>query len=104
MGMVWLRLAGSIKLQFSFAKEPYKRDDILQKRSMILSIRLTVATLYLPIYLDTNLQPIADRVARNLEILSKKIAFQYQTYLNSNVIYHYNLVLIVNFMGRSVLR
>jgi len=104
MGMVWLRLAGSIKLQFSFAKEPYKRDDILQKRSMILSIRLTVATLYLPIYLDTNLQPIADRVARNPEILSKKIAFQYQTYLNSNVIYHYNLVLIVNFMGRSVLR
>ena len=34
----WLRLIGS------FAKEPYKRDDILQKRPIILSILLTVAT------------------------------------------------------------
>jgi len=39
-------LVGSIKLQVSFAKEPYKRDDILQKRPMILSILLTVATPY----------------------------------------------------------
>jgi len=30
--MGWLRLVGSLKLQVSFAKEPYKRDDILQKR------------------------------------------------------------------------
>jgi len=30
--MGWLRLVGSIKLQVSFAKEPYKRDAILQKR------------------------------------------------------------------------
>jgi len=30
LGMGWLRLAGSLKLQVSFAKEPYKRDDILQ--------------------------------------------------------------------------
>ena len=29
--MGWLRLVGSFKLQVSFAKEPYKRDDILQK-------------------------------------------------------------------------
>jgi len=29
-----------------FAKEPYKRDDILQKRTIILSILLTVATPY----------------------------------------------------------
>jgi len=42
--MGWLRLVGSIKLQVSFAKEPYKRDDILQKRPVILSILLTVAT------------------------------------------------------------
>ena len=42
--MGWLQLVGSIKLQVSFAKEPYKRDDILQKRPMILSILLTVAT------------------------------------------------------------
>jgi len=30
----WLWLVGSIKLQVSFAKEPYKRDDILQKRNI----------------------------------------------------------------------
>jgi len=29
----WLRLVGSLKLYVSFAKEPFKRDDILQKRS-----------------------------------------------------------------------
>ena len=35
------RLAGSLKLQVSFAKEPYKRDDILQKRPIILrSLRM----------------------------------------------------------------
>jgi len=44
--MGWLQLVGSIKLQVSFAKEPYKRDDILQKRPIILSILLTVATPY----------------------------------------------------------
>jgi len=27
----WLRFVGSLNLQVSFAKEPYKRDDILQK-------------------------------------------------------------------------
>jgi len=27
--MGWLRLVGSLKLQVSFAKEPYERDDIL---------------------------------------------------------------------------
>jgi len=30
--MGWLRLVGSLKLQVSFAKEPYKIDYILQKR------------------------------------------------------------------------
>jgi len=42
----WLWLVGSIKLQVSFTKEPYKRDDVLQKRPIILSILLTVATPY----------------------------------------------------------
>jgi len=42
--MGWLRLVGSIELEVSFAKEPYRRDDILQKRPIILSILLTVAT------------------------------------------------------------
>ena len=44
--MGWLWLVGSIKLQASFAKEHYKRANILQKRPMILSIILTVATPY----------------------------------------------------------
>ena len=33
--MGWLRLVGSIKRQVSFAKQPYKRDNILQKRPII---------------------------------------------------------------------
>ena len=44
--MGWLRLVGSLKLQVSFAKEPYKRDDILQKRPIILRSLLNVATPY----------------------------------------------------------
>jgi len=36
VGMGWLRLVGSLKLYVSFAKEPYKRDYILQKRPIIL--------------------------------------------------------------------
>ena len=42
--MGWLRLVGSFKLQVSFAKEPYKRDYILQKRLIILRSLLTIAT------------------------------------------------------------
>jgi len=44
--MRWLRLVGSLKLQVSFAKEPYNRDDILQKRPIILRSLLIVATPY----------------------------------------------------------
>jgi len=44
--MGWLRLIGSLKLQVSFEKEPYKRDDILQKRPIILRSLLMVATPY----------------------------------------------------------
>jgi len=48
-GHIWggLRLVGSLKLQVSFAKEPYKRDYILQKRPIILRSLLIVATLYI---------------------------------------------------------
>ena len=45
-GMGWLWLVELIKLYFSFAKEPYRRDNILQKRPIILSMLLTVATPY----------------------------------------------------------
>ena len=44
--MGWLRVVGSLKLQVSFAKEPYKREDILQKRPIILRSLLIVATPY----------------------------------------------------------
>ena len=36
--MGWLWLVGSIKSYVSFAKETYKRDDILQKRPIILDL------------------------------------------------------------------
>ena len=42
--MGWLRSVGSLKLQVSFAKEPYKRDDILQERPIFLRSLLIVAT------------------------------------------------------------
>jgi len=44
--MGWLRLVGSLKSYVSFAKEPYKRDDILQKRPTILRSLLIEATPY----------------------------------------------------------
>jgi len=45
-GMRWLQLVASLKLQVSFAKEPYKRDDILQKRPIIVRSLRIVATPY----------------------------------------------------------
>ena len=51
--MGWLCLVGSIKWWVSFAKEPYRRDDILQKRPIILSILLTVATPWLSLPVST---------------------------------------------------
>jgi len=44
--MAWLRLVGSLKLQVSFAKEPCKRDYILQRRPNILRSLLIAATPY----------------------------------------------------------
>jgi len=43
--MKWLQLVGSSKLQVSFAKEPFKRDYILQKRPMIWRSLLIVGFL-----------------------------------------------------------
>ena len=48
--MGWLRSVRSFKLYVSFAKEPYKRDDILQKRPIIPRSLLVVATPYISIY------------------------------------------------------
>ena len=49
--MEWLRLVGSSKLYVSFAKELYKRDDILQNKLIFLKSLLIVAApchAYLP--------------------------------------------------------
>jgi len=48
--MGWLWMVGSIKLHVSFAKEPYKREDILQKRPVILRSLPIVATPYKQIF------------------------------------------------------
>jgi len=45
--MGWLHVAGSLKLQVSFAKEPYERDDVLQKRPMILRRLLIVSNTFM---------------------------------------------------------
>jgi len=42
--MGWLQLVGSLKTWFSFAKEPYKRDYILQKRHVFWRSILIIAT------------------------------------------------------------
>ena len=52
--MIWLRSVGSIKLQVFFAKDTYKRDYILQKRPIILSILLTAATPYVYVLTPSN--------------------------------------------------
>jgi len=44
--MGWLQWAGSLKSKVSFAKEPCKRDYILQKRPIIWRSLLVVATPY----------------------------------------------------------
>jgi len=44
IGMGWLRFVGALKVKVSNEKEPYKRDDILQKRPIILRSLLIVAT------------------------------------------------------------
>jgi len=44
MAVGWLRLVGSLKLYVSFAKEPHKKDEIVQKRPIILRSLLIVAT------------------------------------------------------------
>jgi len=45
--MVWLRLVISLKSQVFFAKEPYKKDYILQKRPINQRSLLIVGTPYL---------------------------------------------------------
>jgi len=57
--MGWLRLVGSLKLYVSFAKEPYKRDYILQQRPVIVRSLLFVATPYVQCFKGIPLQHTA---------------------------------------------
>ena len=59
--MGWLRLVGSLKSQVSFAKEPHKRDYILQKRPVILRSLQIVAAPYA--YVHTHICTYAYGVA-----------------------------------------
>ena len=59
--MLWLWLVGSIQLQVSFAKEPSKRDDIVHKRRIILSMLLTVGTPSLKPDAHRHTRPAASR-------------------------------------------
>ena len=57
-GVAWVAtISRLLKIIDSFAKKPYKRDDILQKRPEILRSLLIVATpyLYAPLYPDGHL-------------------------------------------------
>ena len=104
--MEWRRLVGSINDRSLLQKNTKKRDDIVQKRPVILWILLIVATPHVshllrpmsvvtscqlmrvyitlirtPPFLSCtgiqmchNVQPIADKVAQNLEIISKKLS------------------------------
>ena len=66
--MGWLRLVGCLKIYVSLQNIGLFCRSLLQKRPIFLSILLIVATPY-----TIMLQPIADRVTRNFEIISKKI-------------------------------
>jgi len=50
--MGWLKLAGSLKLYVTFAKEPCRKDYILQKRPIILRSLLIEATPYPTVQFD----------------------------------------------------
>ena len=59
--MGWLRLVGFLKSVVSFAKEPYKRDDILQTRkssySLIPSFSLPNQPIFRFLFLSLSLPP-----------------------------------------------
>ena len=67
--MGWLRLVGSLKLQVSFAKEPYKRDDILQKRPIILRSLLIVAPPHIRLHSELTCNSVLQCVAVCFSVL-----------------------------------
>ena len=67
--MGWLRLVGSPNTLVIFAKAPYKRDSLLQKRPIFLRSLLIVATPYHQTYSFWSQVTVLDDIG--LHILSK---------------------------------
>ena len=102
------------KAILSFAKEPYKRDQIYtepqrwereecerQYRRRMVANRFCLPQNSSP---QNTLQPIADKVAQHLEIISKNPQFSTRrTRILMGFIMYYS-VLIVNRMGRILVR
>ena len=84
-----LRLLGSLKSQVSFAKEPYKRDDILQSRHI-----LVVAMVYCIINYRSLLQqsPIKETIfcrrdiSQSLQCINNCCGLQYGVATNSRLL------------------
>ena len=68
IAMGWLRLVRSFKLQLFIAKEPYERDQILQKRTIILRSLLIVAT--------SQQNPWQEDIATNTNIANSRSQLQ----------------------------
>ena len=62
--MGWLRWVGALRLEVSLAKEPYKRDDILQKRPVILRSLLIVANPYVYVWFYKSLLNLRCTIGR----------------------------------------
>jgi len=74
--MGWLRWVGSLKVQVSFAKEPYKRDDILQKRPVIWRSLLVVAPPHTVFLGDFSQEISQERQKKALERQKKTLSLR----------------------------
>jgi len=77
--MGWLRLVGSLKSLVSSAKEPYERDDILQKRPVILRSLLMVATPYVT-HSDISLKILKECNKKNVALSSEYVVSKKKKY------------------------
>ena len=108
--MGWLRLVGSLKLQVSFAKEPCKREDILQKRTIILRSLLIVATPQVvcsPVKLSTKKVPVSYVNIINKHHISTKICnrnhYIYTNICQKNTSHIHNKLTSHSFVTRQVM-
>ena len=88
LGMGWLRLVGSFKLQVSFAEYRLFHKALLKKRPICLRSLLIVATPYLHIYICICLLVCLSFYTCEQDILKKQLATQFTYYLYSNYSIH----------------